>query len=654
MEDVGEVKAAADSLGATAHEREQIYKRRRGEYETTDSNVLLEQQRSEQLSRAREQQNKFMKVVEARDSRIAHLEKMIETHEQTNKSLKEENASLSVEVGRLNDDIFNLAQSSERSIDEKRKIKTLELQLEVEQTAQKQSEIRLAKSLQDLAEERAKRNEADKQALTLQKQLLQTPSPVADLELHVKHLQKELESQSMEITKARTIKGRLESEQVLKEKLAQAVARAERAENALASTSETKVEDVNGAGQRELETWRSAMREKFGAEAANPYEIVRKFSELEKSNLQLTEECGSFRIKSGQALQSQDEVERRHETLLQEAKSLRDTVSEMKLTALRHERKITLLQKERDGLKRIIASYDDEELSLKPSEATTATATTDPIHALRVKELEGVLSQERSQVAKLESELQMTTQKLTDASSRAETLQLTLSELQSSLRKLESDKMLMSRELDASAQELSQLKTRQDTRVLHFVNNPEEQARKDHLSSKIEILEAENSALKSEIQKIEKSVKSSTSSSASLAEKSGRDAAAVAEANIVVLQKQLEVLSKKESRLKSAFQERVSVFRDACYSIFGYRIDMTTEAANNKSVTTFILRPMHEEQESLYLAFRYNKSGQAELVPTTYSETMQREVDTFIGRYKSIPAFTANLTMDIFNKQTQC
>jgi mitotic spindle assembly checkpoint protein MAD1 len=81
---------------------------------------------------------------------------------------------------------------------------------------------------------------------------------------------------------------------------------------------------------------------------------------------------------------------------------------------------------------------------------------------------------------------------------------------------------------------------------------------------------------------------------------------------------------------------------------------MTTEAANNRTVTTFILRPMHEEQESLYLAFRYDKSGQAELVPTTYSETMQREVDTFIGRYKSIPAFTANLTMDIFNKQTQC
>ena len=75
---------------------------------------------------------------------------------------------------------------------------------------------------------------------------------------------------------------------------------------------------------------------------------------------------------------------------------------------------------------------------------------------------------------------------------------------------------------------------------------------------------------------------------------------------------------------------------------------MTTE---NKE-TRFVLRPMHEERESLNLIFKF-ESNAAELVPTEYSETMQREVDTFIGRYKTIPAFTANLTMDIFNKQTQ-
>lgn len=33
---------------------------------------------------------------------------------------------------------------------------------------------------------------------------------------------------------------------------------------------------------------------------------------------------------------------------------------------------------------------------------------------------------------------------------------------------------------------------------------------------------------------------------------------------------------------------------------------------------------------------------------------MQREVDTFVDRFRSIPAFTANLTLEHFQKQTQC
>ncbi len=36
------------------------------------------------------------------------------------------------------------------------------------------------------------------------------------------------------------------------------------------------------------------------------------------------------------------------------------------------------------------------------------------------------------------------------------------------------------------------------------------------------------------------------------------------------------------------------------------------------------------------------------------SARLQREVETFIDRFRSIPAFTANLTMDYFQKQTQC
>ena len=43
-----------------------------------------------------------------------------------------------------------------------------------------------------------------------------------------------------------------------------------------------------------------------------------------------------------------------------------------------------------------------------------------------------------------------------------------------------------------------------------------------------------------------------------------------------------------------------------------------------------------------------------ELVPNAYSVRWAREVDTFIHKFHCIPAFTANLTIENFQKQTQC
>lgn len=53
--------------------------------------------------------------------------------------------------------------------------------------------------------------------------------------------------------------------------------------------------------------------------------------------------------------------------------------------------------------------------------------------------------------------------------------------------------------------------------------------------------------------------------------------------------------------------------------------------------------------------FRYSKEGGMVHVATSYSSSrLQREVDTFVGRFNSIPALLANLTMELFQKQTQC
>ena len=283
---------------------------------------------------------------------------------------------------------------------------------------------------------------------------------------------------------------------------------------------------------------------------------------------------------------------------------------------------MTLLQKERDGLKRIIASYDDEEVLLTRAGAGEGAGKQ---HAVRVAELEDALEAQRAQAAKLESELRESQDKAEDLMSKNEALRSEGAEAKSRVGALEQERSMMARELASTSQELSHLKAEQDSRILHLASNPEQKARRDHVNGLMAEVASLREALRSQ----------------------GQGGGAT-DAEVAKLKKQLESLSKRESRLKSAFQDRISLFIDACYAIFGYRIDMTTE---NKE-TRFVLRPMHEERESLNLIFKF-ESNAAELVPTEYSETMQREVDTFIGRYKTIPAFTANLTMDIFNKQTQ-
>ena len=52
---------------------------------------------------------------------------------------------------------------------------------------------------------------------------------------------------------------------------------------------------------------------------------------------------------------------------------------------------------------------------------------------------------------------------------------------------------------------------------------------------------------------------------------------------------------KKEQRLKEVFKKQITSFREACYTLFGYRVDMASEATPAAGTgvvpTTFCLTP---------------------------------------------------------------
>ena len=51
---------------------------------------------------------------------------------------------------------------------------------------------------------------------------------------------------------------------------------------------------------------------------------------------------------------------------------------------------------------------------------------------------------------------------------------------------------------------------------------------------------------------------------------------------------QVSELEKRESRLKEVFKTQVSNFREACFCLFGYRVDMASQVRINYASVPFL------------------------------------------------------------------
>ena len=110
------------------------------------------------------------------------------------------------------------------------------------------------------------------------------------------------------------------------------------------------------------------------------------------------------------------------------------------------------------------------------------------------------------------------------------------------------------------------------------------------------------------------------------------------------------------------FKQKISTFREACYLIFGYKVDMGEDKATGS--TTFTLRSKFaaNDEDALTFALEPGKvgatgvdvPGRVTLSPTPYSESAEVKLgaETFVTRFRSVPGFVANLTMELFNRQT--
>ena len=136
----------------------------------------------------------------------------------------------------------------------------------------------------------------------------------------------------------------------------------------------------------------------------------------------------------------------------------------------------------------------------------------------------------------------------------------------------------------------------------------------------------------------------------------------VAEAELTVARRRVADLEKREQRYMAMFKKQIWNFREAVYLIFGYKVDMGEDKATGMPTATLRSKFAAREDELITIRVEPAKvgatgaagGGKVDLLPTPYAETPEVKlmVDTFVGRCRSVPAFVANLTMELFNKQT--
>ncbi|KAJ0959761.1 hypothetical protein J5N97_000550 [Dioscorea zingiberensis] len=580
------------------------------------------------------------------------------------KRCSELEVQLKKEVGLRKEADSLAASSNERVVELQGKLKRLSESSEREKThlkkelshLQQESEFSISRTKVELERMRLRAENSEKEAMLLEEQLgdlskqlneclhqksdleqklstFSAPSHDANLsdnQTLVKHLQEELRSYEVELREARKIKSFHMNNELLKEKLLEEKTRREKAEMELLKLEEAqlnaqKLED-------ELISWKSLLKEIPDVTCFN--DILAKFAALQKEVIESMMKVGelSGRVKELEVSLEMAELSRQNaekdcalakdisESSVLEVKRLELMLSSVTVERDNLKMEMTAINKPRSGHEENRISNDRLVMDLESSLLARENA---------MRELENNLNDQREIINRQHNELQLLNDKLATEARRIKSLEREGERLRSEISLLES-KVGHGDYSTAS------------TKVLRMFNTLAVDNEAKHT---IEALRAELQKTQAKLQAVEEL-------------KGQSDAGKIIDADIpeklAQLKAQIATLEKREERYKAVFAEKVSVFRRACCSLFGYKIVMDDQQRpNGIPVTRFTLQSIYAQTDDEKLEFDY-ESGNASILVNEYTSQpeISHQVEIFIKKWNSIPAFTSNLTMESFNKRT--
>ncbi|CAH1426297.1 unnamed protein product [Lactuca virosa] len=606
----------------------------RGREEALQDQLLKEINESQERLRKQihihsELEVKFRKEMDLRKKAESLLSSAEEKASLLEGKLSHVSESTEREKVRLQKDLTQLKQESKLSISrisaDLEKMECRAINFEKEATLLKEQLENLQSQLNECLHEK---NEVEKKLSTLTYQ----EAPSSDDSILVKHLREELRNYESEVREARKWKSSHEDIELLREKLLEEKSRRERAELGISELSEAQLNAKKL--QDELSCWESMMKEIPGVTCAA--DIPLKFAALQKDVIESMMKMGEVSARLKQVEVAFDAAENGRQTAETESALTKEKVELLKLELKRNELLLSSVSEERDRLKSVV----DQLKQQKNAEAGAASAMTDGT----LEDLESSLAIKEDYIKKLESSI--LEQKDVNARQHNE-IKLLNERLNNELRRIKS----LEREDDRLRSEIAILESKvghgdfssASTKVLRMVNSL---AVDSEAKQTIEALQNELQKTKEKLQAVEELKKQSA------------DAGTLVDSYIsgktVQLKEQIATLEKREERYKTVFADRISVFRRACCELFGYKIVMDDhQRLDGIPVTRFTLHSIYAQSEDEKLQFEY-ESGNTKILGNNYTQQrdISKQVEIFIGKMNSIPAFTANLTIESFNKRT--
>ncbi|KAM1093107.1 hypothetical protein FF1_020344 [Malus domestica] len=481
-----------------------------------------------------------------------------------------------------------------------------------------ESKLTVSRITADRERMECRAHNAEKETELLKKQLDDIKKQLSECVQQKSEVEKKLSNltfqEDAEVREARKLKSAHENVELLKEKLLEEKSRRERVEAELSKLQELqlsmkKLED-------ELKSWKLIIKDIPGVSCSEDLPV--KFASLQKEVIDSMMKMGEANAHLKQLEVALDAAKIDKQNAEIEATLAKEKVDVSKSEVKRIELMLSMVTEERDKLRNVLNGLK----SAKNDEAASHTFLQEVESSLAkkegyIKELECGVCEQKEVNSRQREEIKLLNERLNNEARRIKSLERESDRLHSEIALLESK--IGHGNFSAA-----------NTKVLRMVNTLTVD---NEAKQTIEALQTELQKTKEKLQAVEE-LKSQSGDAGKLVDSyiSGK---------IVQLKEQIATLEKREERR-------------ACCELFGYKIVMDEhQCPNGIPVTHFTLQSIYAQSDDEKLEFEY-ESGSTNILANDYTSQSEisHQVEIFIRKLNSIPAFTANLTVESFNRRT--